>query len=385
MDFKKNSDSDAHYINRYYGVYILLHLHLSGFWLAHVGLFSGLASVDVCLSGRRARITMLRYLRKLRYAALCGLALLPSFGSAQSREQAIVDVSEAAGEIVTMKDMLHRDFGFELPISGSFPDLATRPNPVTIHSSDPAKIIDSMYFVVHGMSLGLSEALASKSASGQPVGVLWRPHPDGWWEYHPTDKVYSFRFERKELTDAEIVNSTIRFYFNISDDYRDNTPALSGSQLPRVRFQDFWLPRVIGWLHYQDEKTVDYAKEHDRPDLGVGLAFGALGIKATIYIYPVPEHFRGDADVLRTEFEQSVDNVEKVTSNIEARPEKSIKHGFFERSWMMGEEAESETALGIAIKKGYFVKYRVTWVRDVELDQAAVEFVNSLRLIVSGP
>ena len=49
---------------------------------------------------------------------------------------------------------------------------------------------------------------------------------------------------------------------------------------------------------------------------------------------------------------------------------------------MMGKDPEKATVLGIGIAQGYFVKYRLTWVRARLLDQAAAQFMVTLKRIV---
>ena len=74
-----------------------------------------------------------------------------------------------------------------------------------------------------------------------------------------------------------------------------------------------------------------------------------------------------------------------MTPDITAWPDASDTSGFNERAWMMGKDAEKATVLGIGIVQGHFVKYRLTWVRDMVLDQAAAQFMGNLRRTVVNP
>ena len=58
---------------------------------------------------------------------------------------------------------------------------------------------------------------------------------------------------------------------------------------------------------------------------------------------------------------------------------------FNELAWMMGKDAEKATVLGVGIVQGQFVKYRLTWLRDRVLDQAAAQFMGILKRIVLNP
>ena len=297
--------------------------------------------------------------------------------------------SESSGAVaesnMSIRDLLFRDFGFDLPISGTFPELGMRTNPIVIHSSDAVKIVETMYLTVHGMNLGFGAALAAASSSEAPIGVLWQPHPEQWIDYHPKERLYSVRFERKELRGSEIDTQILRFYFRLSDYYGAFASNLDGIDFPSVSYGGIRLPVAVGSLHNVPAKTVDYAKGKDRPDLGVGFAYEAVGIKGTVYIYPVPAGMAAGEETLRRAFEQSASEVEAVTQDISALPDANDTSGFIERAWMMGKDAEKATVLGIGIARGHFVKYRLTWVRDRVLDQAAAEFMGRLKRIVLNP
>lgn len=321
---------------------------------------------------------------------ICLLAVLQAFAVSALAETSQTDkgagLPEAAAESdMSLKDLLFRDFGFNLPISGTFPDLGTRTNPIVIHSSDPVRIVETMYLTVHGMNLGRSAALASVSTAETPIGVLWQPHPEQWIEHHPKEKLYSVRFERKELREEEIDTQMVRFYFRLSDYYGSFAPNLERMDFPSVHYGGVRLPVAIGSLQHVPAKTVDYAKEKDRPDLGMGFAYEALGITGTVYIYPVPAGMVASDETLQRAFEQSSAEVEAVTKDIAAWPDAEDASGFKERAWMVGKGAEKVTVLGIGIVQGHFVKYRLTWVRDRVLDQEAGQFMTMLKQIVLNP
>jgi hypothetical protein len=326
-------------------------------------------------------------MRKLTAYAFM-LALVQSVAFPSLAEQARSDSFELraeGGAEMPIKELLFKDFGYDLPISGNFPDFGGRSNPIGIHSSDPQKIIETMYLTVHGMNLGLGRALKAKSTTETLVGVLWRPDPEQWIEYHPKEQLYSFCFERKALKEDEINSDAIRFFFKLSDHNGAKSQRVDLMEFPSVIFGGIKLPRSIGWLHFNDAKSVDYAKQNDRPDLGMGFAFEALGMKATVYIYPVSAGVVKGEETLLDAFNQSSADVEEANEDLEAWPDNEASLGFMERSWMQGQHAERATVLGITIVRGHFVKYRLTWTRDTELDQAAGLFMVSLKRIVSNP
>lgn len=289
-------------------------------------------------------------------------------------------------ELLGVRDLLLRDFGLDLPISGALSDIGSRSNPVVIHSSNEDEILLTMYLVVDAMNRGLGRAISRREQSPMPVGVLWRPSQSPWLEYHAQEKLYSYRFERKEIRAKQISTTTLRYYFQILSESGGDVVLANPSNWPRANYLGFGLPKNIGWLHQDDEQTLDYATK----DLGVGVAYGGVGIKATVYIYPVPS---GQSEnlhpfvkwrVLKTEFEDSAKDVERFETEISAWPDQNSGHGFFERAWSVGEDAREATVLGITIQDGYFIKYRTTWVRDHLLDQSALEFMSELQRIISN-
>lgn len=324
-------------------------------------------------------------IKHMRLLAIVQMVACSAFAQTLEAQSGSVSPEAVAESNMSIKDLLFRDFGFDLPISGTFPELGMRTNPIVIHSSDAAKIVETMYLTVHGMNLGFGAALAAASISEAPIGVLWQPHPEQWIDYHAEERLYSVRFERKELREDEIDTQIVRFYFRLSDYYGSFPPNLEVIDFPSVSYGGIRLPVAIGSLHHVPAKTVDYAKDKDRPDLGVGFAYEAVGIKGTVYIYPVPAGMAADHETLRRAFEQSASEVEAVTQDISAWPDANDTSGFNERAWMMGKDAEKATVLGIGIVQGHFVKYRLTWVRDGVLDQAAAQFMGSLKRNVVNP
>lgn len=323
--------------------------------------------------------------KHMRLIAIIQMVACSAFAQTFEAQSGSMPPETVAESNMSIKDFLFGDFGFDLPISGTFPELGMRTNPIVIHSSDATKIVETMYLTVHGMNLGLSRAIAAASTSEMPLGVLWRPHPEQWVEYHPKEQLYSIRFERKALKEDEIDNQIIRYYFKLSDFYGAMAPRIDRMDFPSVSFGSIRLPVSIGWLHHHQAKTVDYAKKNDRPDLGMGFAYEAIGISATVFVYPVPAGMEQSEDTLAAAFEQSASEVETLNDNIKAWPDREPSDGFRERAWMMGEAAERATVLGMGIVGGYFVKYRLTWTQDQELDQAAGLFIGSLKRIVVNP
>lgn len=192
--------------------------------------------------------------KHMRLLAIVQMVACSAFAQTFEAQSGRMSPEAVAESNMSIRDLLFRDFGYNLPISGTFPELGARTNPIVIHSSDAAKIVETMYLTVHGMNRGLGRAIAAASISEMPLGVLWRPHPEQWVEYHPNEQLYSLRFERKALKQDEIDNQIIRYYFKLSDFYGVMPPRIDRMDFPSVSFGSIRLPVSIGWLHHDQSK-----------------------------------------------------------------------------------------------------------------------------------
>ena len=267
-----------------------------------------------------------------------------------------------------LHDRLKEDWGYDLPIRVSGEGAGSRDNPIVIFRSENISILETAYLTIHGLQRGLSVSLKENARGDNLVGVLWRSL-EGGLQYDPETELYVFRCEKNVLTDDQIETITSRFYFKIDDGkitaQNSGLPEGIGVSALKVTF-----PYEIGYLKLDTAGSVDYAAEHNRPDLGLSIAYNALGIKATVYVYPF-----GSRSSLHTEFERGAKEVEAMNSDMIAWPDREFPDGIH-RYWRFGEQGNEVTMLGLTTARGNFVKLRMTWRRDQLIDKAAKEFAD---------
>lgn len=271
----------------------------------------------------------------------------------------------------SLQHILKMDWGYDLPIHASIDDFGTRDSPIRIIPNDEISIAETAYLTIHGWNRGLSRSTAQSGAGEVLNGVLWRSL-DGGLKFDPITQLHSYRFERKHLTDAQIETETIRVFFRIEEDQpRDLDVGMPNG--PTVSALNVVFPYEIGWLRYDASQEVDYGVERNSPELGVGLPYGALGIKATVYVYPIEQDGSLDA-----EFEGAARGIETLNSDLMAWPDRDNAEGIRKRFWREGEEARQVTMLGLTTANGQFIKLRMTWHRDQLIDTAAAEFTQAI-------
>ena len=114
---------------------------------------------------------------------------------------------------------------------------------------------------------------------------------------------------------------------------------------------------------------------HDRPDLGYGFEFNAIGIEATSNIYPLPNLITDNT--LLDEFGKSAKEVRLSTKErLIPWPDRNIDGRLYRRYWAVGEGAAKGTALWLFRFKEQFAKVGITWERDHTLNEVAMEFLD---------
>lgn len=271
----------------------------------------------------------------------------------------------------SLQQILKMDWGYDLPIHASIEDFGTRKRPIVIIPSDEISIAETAYLTIHGWNRGLSRSIAQSGTGEALSGVLWRSLDEGL-KFDPVTQLHSYRFERKQLTDAQIETETISFFFRIEPDLPGELD-IGMPNGPVVSALNVMFPYEIGWLRYDASQEIDYGDERNSPNLGVGFAYGALGVKATVYVYPMEQN-----SSLDVEFEQAARGVEALNSDLFAWPDRETAEGIRKRFWREGEEARQVTMLGLTTANGQFIKLRITWHRDQLIDAAAAEFMQAI-------
>ncbi len=169
---------------------------------------------------------------------------------------------------------------------------------------------------------------------------------------------YRYRIEKKDFPPEQTVTDTIAFYF------RPQSSSL-GIKMPEILAPEcfvhkgFKIPRELAWLHEYGE-TKNYAESGK----GTSFAYGALNVKATLYIYdtnlasidPSPT----SANVQK-EFDADTANIIALNRKVEAWGESK----FIGNVLCSGFVLENEfTILLIGVAQDSFFKLRISFAKD---------------------
>lgn len=278
------------------------------------------------------------------------LTLVTTGATAATMEQAKVNIRE----------MLKRDFGLDLHISGGLGQ--RKDDPIVILDTSPLAASFTQMQVLRGI--------------GKGRGVLWRtlartPVQDA------STALEQVKIETKEVTNTEVITQVENYYFDISASIQ------KGGSLPLAvttsKGCSHNLPYELGWLHY--DGSVD--NEPHNPGLGQSVAYGAPGTKVTIYVYDkqqtnIPSSI--EAEPVIREFENAQSDLLKAhpaaTPLAPAFSGKALHIRPFEVDGDV-----SLVALGVC--RGKFVKARLTHVDDPILREVAKQFFSEMNALLS--
>lgn len=261
---------------------------------------------------------------------------------------------------VNIREMLKRDFGLDLHISGGLGQ--RRDDPIVIQDTSPLSASITELQVLRGIGMGRR--------------VLWRtlartPIQDD------STTLEQVKIETKEVTNTEVITQVENYYFDIS------ASVQKGKSLPLAVTTSKGcrhnLPYELGWLHY--DGSID--NEPQNPGLGQSIAYGAPGTKVTIYVYDkqqtnIPSSIEA-VPVIR-EFESAQSDLLKAhPAAVPLAPAFSSKVLHIRPFEVDGEV--SLVALGVC--QGKFVKVRLTHVDDPILHEVARRFFSEMNALLS--
>lgn len=261
---------------------------------------------------------------------------------------------------VSIRELLKRDFGLDLHISGG---LGQR-------SDDPIVILDTT-----PLSASLTQMQVLRGI-GKGRGVLWRtlartPFQDA------STAIEQVKIETKEITNTEVISQVENYYFDVS------ASAQRGKSLPLAETASRGcgrnLPYELGWLHY--DGSID--NERQNPGLGHSIEYGAPGTKATIYVYDhaltnIPSSI--EAGVVVREFENAQGDLLKVhPTAVSVAPAFSSKTLHIRPYKVDG----NVSLVGLGVCRGKFVKVRLTHVDDPILHDVAKAFLSDMHSLLS--
>lgn len=260
---------------------------------------------------------------------------------------------------MNLKDMLKRDFGLELRISGgyglSLDDL------IIVLNSNP---FDASMTEMHILrAIGKERSSIWRTLARTPVEIDRR-------------SLEQIEIKTIEVVESEIIMQKTNHYFDVS------MAVARGKVLPTVTaFTDkeskLGLPYEIGWLHY------DRVTDHE-PGLGQSIAYGAPGIKATVYVYDnmrtdIPSDI--DALVVRNELETAVSELMELHPT--ARPLADLlKSNILLIQPFRIDDDVSLVALGVI--RGKFIKLRITYSHDPILIEVVKQSIMAFEDIIAA-
>ena len=260
-----------------------------------------------------------------------------------------------------IKELLKRDFGFDLDIAGG--EGQSREDPICVLSRSDVDASYTECLVLRGIGLGRS--------------VLWRTIGVG---YVPGTEVIQRKIETKEVLETEIVNQVENYYFQRKYLIPHEGNIESSPAIYYDKEIDIVYPYELSWLHY--DGLTDYS-EQGRADLGYSLAYNAPGIKATVYVYPKVVGDT-DKDVLELEIDAAIEEIK-------------IAHGAdeIEHDWgvmlepgciyyyYMSKHSPEHTSLLLIMRRGdYFVKLRCTFIDEPFMREITNQFKDAFVLLM---
>ena len=225
---------------------------------------------------------------------------------------------------ISLHDLLLRDWGVDLPISGGLGK--SRDEPIVIDASDPALVAKTQLLVLRGL--------------GHGWGVYWRCLKrqllGGEWP-----GIEQFKIETVELTDTEVITQAENYYFDLSAMIAGG--ATSPIDAPcYCDNSGLCFPFEIGWLHFSGVED----NESNAPGLGVTLRYGAPEIKGTVFVY---DRERSDipGDVtdpwVKAEFEQASADIATIHSDVTPWPHPTPSGAYLVRYFALGADALVES------------------------------------------
>ena len=245
---------------------------------------------------------------------------------------------------MTLREMLQRDFGVDLPISGGG---GRRADPIIVNTSSLQEAVD-VQMQVH-------------RCIGKGRRIAWRLEDTTVAD--PEQKLVRSGLETVIFLEDQVRTNGEALYFiftALADGVTTaSLPAPSGFRDPGSGLR---LPYQLGWLHF--DGATDY--ESRAPGYGHSAAYGGPGTELTVYVYTggrPPSENGVDAPEVRAEFERAIGDVQKTRAgaNEPRRSEVPDRHGtvrFLFASMMLPDDLMTYVMLGA--RHGHFVKVRLS-------------------------
>ncbi len=246
---------------------------------------------------------------------------------------------------LVLRELLQRDFGVDLPISGGGGSPA---DPIVITTDTVQQAVDVQMQVHRCLGMGRQ--------------VAWRLEDPSIGD--PARKQVRAGLETVAFLEDQVRTNSEALYF-VFEALRDGSstadlPAPTGFIDPGCGLK---LPYQLAWLHLG--AVTD--NESATPGLGRAVAYDGLGIIGTVYVYDLRERLLSEdveAERVMTQFRQAVNDV--LATNAGA---KVTRQGVFRDSAQRGRclmavldlSRNEVTMVLMTVRNGCFVKGRITF------------------------
>lgn len=212
-------------------------------------------------------------------------------------------------------------------------------------------------------------------AIGRSRGVLWKTLSLERISIQPECSIYRVRLEVVLVTPKEEIKTVESYYFKAS--YSDHENAFLGMSMvcdPRLPFV---VPYELGWIHFDQIRDFEIQES----GLGLSLAYGAPGIKVTLYQYNRGQINLADPDVVKSEL------LEATSEFLCANPNAvriTDRQSFSEIPLSWYSINNDVSVVGVSIVRGNFLKVRITYVCDPILDRVVADSLAAINSFISA-
>lgn len=269
--------------------------------------------------------------------------------------------NKSQGVAMELHDMLKRDFGYDLPISGGF---GKSGNPIVLTTHDPHDAALAMSMTLRGIGRGRNvfwKSLSRENLSGSESQIV------------------QYKIETKEVTQSEVITQTENYFFDVGR--VKPPPALLSEPIAYLDQRlGLSLPYGIGWFHY--DSIID--NERTNAGLGKSIAYSAPESKMTLYIYDkgikdIPDDL--DSPIVVGEFKQAIGDFKSINADAEPWGDVMRSKAFLILAFKVGNNV---SLVGLGVIRGSFFKIRVTNLQDPIYIQNASESLSALVDILTG-
>lgn len=265
---------------------------------------------------------------------------------------------------MTIKELLKRISGLEVDVVGGLG--GSTHDPIVHFASSPADACLLEYRVI--------------SAIAKARGALWR----GLSTSRLDDSgAIQRKIERIQVSDAEVVTETVNYYFKRSGQIRCDQGV---EQQPIAYFDTavgLAVPCHLSWLHFGG--ATECGEESSRR-VGCSLAYGAPGIQATIYIYPMSKHHVGN-NALQVEMRAAIEDFKALHGDGSIKHDWGVQldNGKVRFAFIPASDQGATSIIQVMERAKHIVKLRCTFTDESFMRRVCADFLRSFEdLVQSG-